>query len=126
MISHFILYVRDQAASTRFYAHVLGIEPRLNVPGMTEFILLSGAVLGIMPIGSISDLLGAALPDLRRGSRIPRAELYLLVDDPAAHHQRALRAGAIELSPLTPRDWGHTVAYSLDADGHVLAFANIT
>ena len=124
--AHLILYVEDQVSSTAFYRDVLAIQPDLDVPGMTEFILLSGAVLGIMPIGSISDLLGGALPDLRRGSRTPRAELYLLVDDPAAYHQRALRAGAIELSPLTPRDWGHTVAYSLDADGHVLAFANIT
>ena len=23
----------------------------------------------------------------------------------------------------TPRDWGHTAAYALDLDGHVLAFA---
>lgn len=124
--AHLILYVEDQVSSTAFYRDVLAIQPDLDVPGMTEFILLSGAVLGIMPIGSISDLLGEALPDLRRGSRIPRAELYLLVNDPAAYHQRALRAGAIELSPLTAREWGHTVAYSLDADGHVLAFANIT
>ena len=37
MISHFIFYVTDQAKSTRFYESVLGQEPLLNVPGMTEF-----------------------------------------------------------------------------------------
>ena len=41
---HFILYVADQTRSTQFYAAALGIAPRLNVPGMTEFTLPNGAV----------------------------------------------------------------------------------
>jgi uncharacterized glyoxalase superfamily protein PhnB len=52
-----------------------------------------------------------------------RAELYLVVDDPAAFHARALAAGARELSPLRRRDWGDEAAYSLDPVGTVLAFA---
>ena len=47
----------------------------------------------------------------------------LLVERPADCHARALAAGARELSPLALRNWGHEVAYSLDPDGHVLAFA---
>ncbi|NUQ54781.1 MAG: glyoxalase, partial [Dehalococcoidia bacterium] len=58
-----------------------------------------------------------------QGTGIPRAELYLVVDDPAACHARALAAGAVELSPLAARDWGDEAAYSQDPDGHVLAFA---
>ena len=54
---------------------------------------------------------------------IPRAELYLLVQEPCDFHQRAVASGSTELSPLLTRDWGHSVAYSLDPDGHVLAFA---
>jgi len=34
---NFILYVKDQARSREFYAIVLGMAPRLDVPGMTEF-----------------------------------------------------------------------------------------
>ena len=37
---------------------------------------------------------------------------------------RAIEFGAREVSPLALRDWGHSVAYSLDPDGHVLAFAS--
>jgi len=122
MKAHLILYVSDQPASTRFYERVLGFKPRLDVPGMTEF-AVGGAVLGLMPAAGIKRLLGERLPDPARGAGVPRAELYLLVDDPAAHHARALAAGAKELSALAPRDWGHEAAYSLDADGHVLAFA---
>ena len=121
--AHLILYVADQRSSSAFYTHVLARQPDLDVPGMTEFHMGGGAVLGLMPARGIRRLLGDALPDPSSAHGVPRAELYLLVDDPAAYHARALRHGAIELSPLAPRDWGHDVAYSLDADGHVLAFA---
>lgn len=119
--AHFILYVRDQAASRAFYTHVLGVAPSLDVPGMTELPLAGGAVLGLMPEAGIARLLGDALGPVGRG---PRAEVYLVVDDAAAYHARALAAGAKELSPLSPRDWGHDVAYARDPDGHVLAFAS--
>lgn len=122
--SHLILYVADQARSTAFYSAVLGLAPRLHVPGMTEFELAGGAVLGLMPESGIRRLLGDALPDPADARGVPRAELYLVVDDPRAFHARALSAGARELSPLLPRSWGHRAAYSLDPDGHVLAFAS--
>mgnify|MGYP001590139644 CR=1 FL=1 len=122
MKAHFILYVADQNRAARFYEAVLGRKPRLDVPGMTEFELSADAVLGLMPAAGIKRLLGERLPDPERASA-PRAELYLLVEDPGASHQRALEHGAAELSALSPRNWGHEAAYSLDLDGHVLAFA---
>ena len=124
MIAHFILYVRDQAASARFYRAVLGVAPRLDVPGRTE-LELGGAVLGLMPEAGIRRLLGDARPDPASANGVPRAELYLVVDDPASFHRRAIEAGAREISALAPRDWGHEAAYSLDPDGHVLAFARV-
>ncbi|MBK6568135.1 VOC family protein [Candidatus Aalborgicola defluviihabitans] len=126
MQSHFILYVSDQARSTAFYAAVLDLAPRLNVPGMTEFLLPSGGVLGLMPEAGIKNLLGPALPDPSLARGIPRAEVYLLTEDALSYHRRALAAGAKELSGFKVRDWGHTAAYSLDPDCHVLAFATST
>lgn len=123
MESYFILYVASQQQSTSFYSAVLGDAPRLNVPGMTEFVLPSGSVLGLMPETGIKALLGSALPDPTQANGVPRAEIYLLVEEPAKYHARALAAGARELSPLLARSWGHRAAYSLDQDGHVLAFA---
>lgn len=122
--AHFILYVADQAKSSSFYTKVLGVSPRLDVSGMTEFVLSDGAVLGLMPEESIRRLLGPALPDPSRASGISRSEVYLLVDRPAEYLARALAAGATELSPLGPRNWGHVAAYCLDPDAHVLAFAS--
>ncbi len=124
MSAHFILYVTDQAASTAFYRSVLQIEPRLDVPGMTEFEVGSGAVLGLMPQVGIKQLLGASLPDPTAANGVPRCELYLVVERPLEYHDRALAAGAKALSPVTLRDWGDEAGYSLDPDGHVLAFAS--
>ena len=103
--AHFILYVRDQAASARFYRAALAREPSLDVPGMTEFHLAGGAVLGLMPQAGIESLLAGRVTAGREGNT-SRAELYLLVDDVAACYERALAAGALALDPPAPRDWG--------------------
>lgn len=121
--THLILYVHDQATSTAFYATVLNQAPALDVPGMTEFHLGEGLILGLMPESGIKRLLGDALPNPSKGAGIPRAELYVVVDDPLAYHTRALAAGASNLSDLSLRNWGQEVAYCLDLDAHVLAFA---
>lgn len=123
--AYFILYVKDQVKSVSFYTHVLDQEPSLNVPGMSEFHISDDCVLGLMPKTAIKRLLGKSLPDPNAGDGIPRAELYLLVDQPQLYHRRALDVGAVELSELAGRDWGHRAAYSLDPDGHVLAFAEL-
>lgn len=119
----FILYVSDQERSRDFYRAVLGVEPTLDVPGMTEFPLTDQGSLGLMPEAGVVRLLGGAIQDPALAAGVPRAEVYLLVDEPGRYHERACACGARELSPLLARDWGHSAAYSLDPDGHVLAFA---
>lgn len=121
--THTILYVRDQEISAQFYAQMLDFQPALHVPGMTEFHLSEGCILGLMPEAGIKRLLGNALPDPSTAQGIPRAELYLVVTDAQAYYQRALAGGARNLSEFKQRDWGDTVAYCLDPDGYVLAFA---
>lgn len=102
---------------------LLEARPRLDMPGMTEFALGSGAVLGLIPESGIRRLPGDALPDPALARGVPRAGLYLVVDSPATAHARALAAGARELSPPLPRDRGAVLSYCLDPDGHVVAMA---
>jgi len=120
--THIILYVANQEASRAFYEAVLAQAPSLDVPGMTEFALGESVILGLMPESGVLRLLNLSITHLSDSRQI-RGELYLMVDDPAAYHERALSAGARELSPLALRDWGDTAAYSLDPNGYVLAFA---
>lgn len=121
MQAHFILYVRDQEAATRFYREALALEPTLHVPGMTEFTLREGCVLGLMPEAGIQRLLGEKIAV--GSASHSRAELYLTVADPAAMLARAIKSGAQELSSLAPRNWGDDAGYVRDPDGHILAFA---
>lgn len=121
---HFIIYVSEQERSTQFYKKVFNLEPSLNVPGMTEFILGNGCILGIMPEQGIKNLLGDNIESPSLANGIPRSELYLIVDKPEEYHARALSLGARELSAFESRSWGHSAAYSADLDGHVLVFAS--
>jgi catechol 2,3-dioxygenase-like lactoylglutathione lyase family enzyme len=126
MKTNMILYVSDQQASASFYEKVLLQKPVLDVPGMTQFKLNEDTELGLMPVAGIRKLLGESLPDPEKAKGIPRAEIYLSVEDPEAFHQRAIANNAKELSPLLPRGWGDDAAYSMDSDGHVLVFARRT
>jgi len=120
---HYILFVADQERSKNFYSSLLDSEPVLHVPGMTEFELFSESILGLMPAGGIKKLLGEAIKDPALASGIPRSELYLLAENAEELHLRALKIGALELSPFQLRNWGDYAGYSLDPDGHVLAIA---
>ncbi len=123
MITHFILYVKNQRASSGFYSSVLEQSATLDVEGMTEFKLSDTCVLGLMPEAGIKRLLGDALSDPAGASGLPRAEVYFLVADAAGYLSRAQAHGAVLLSEVLLRDWGDLVGYCLDPDGHVLAFA---
>ena len=118
-----ILYVEDQERASAFYGAALDLTPILHVPGMTEFKLTETSSLGLMPETGIRKLLGDTMPDPADARGIPRAELYLFVDNPAGCLERARLAGARILDDVRPRDWGDQAGYCLDPDGHVMAFA---
>ena len=117
-----ILFVADQQRSSTFYEIILNQPPVLNVPGMTEFMLTAHFKLGIMPEKSIAKIICPQTADPKLGSGIPRSELYLIVNDPDLALNLALSAGAKEISKMRLRDWGDSVAYCADPDGHIVAF----
>ncbi len=121
----FILYVADQNRSKSFYEKVLQKSPVLDVPGMTEFELNESCKLGLMPETGIAKIIKEHLPHPATGNGIPRCELYLFTEDPTASCERAIQNGGKLISIVQPRDWGHTVGYVADPDGHVLAFAQM-
>ena len=118
-----ILYVSDQERSKEFYSILLNKQPSLHVPGMTEFILTDNLKLGLMPEKGIAKILVDKTPHPSTGNGIPRCELYFHTDNIEATFNLAKKAGAKEISPILPRDWGDTVCYVSDIDGHIIAFA---
>jgi len=118
-----ILYVADQPESRNFYSALLGKQPDLDVPGMTEFYLADNLKLGLMPENGIAKILLDKTPHPREGSGIPRCELYLYTDNIEEAFEVAKKAGAKEISGIENRDWGDQVGYVADPDGHIIAFA---
>lgn len=122
---HTILFVKDQAASTRFYSEVLNLTPTLNVPGMTEFRLCETFVLGLMPLTGARKILGEdVLPS--EEITIPKSELYLSFANYEDYFSRAVQNGARVVSAISKRNWGDTAGYVADPDGHIVAFSSLS
>ena len=120
-----VLYVADQQRSCSFYKAVLGKEPLLNVPGMTEFELNEKTILGLMTESGIQKILGDKTPSPSSGNGIPRCELYIAVTDVTNAYDNLLSNGGKSISPPGMRDWSHFAAYGVDPDWHIIAFAQI-
>ncbi len=119
-----IFYVADRQRSKKFYETILGSNPILDVPGMTEFeIPATNMLLGLMPEDGIAKILLDKTIHPAKGNGIPRCELYLLVADPDEKLEKAVKAGAKEISKGEMRSWGDYVAYVMDPDGNIIAFA---
>lgn len=118
-----IFYVADQTRSAKFYSALFG-SPTLDVPGMTEFSLADNLKLGLMPESGIVKIIRPVAPDPKTANGVPRCELY--IKDSRAHQMffSALKAGAVKVSDIEPRDWGDDVGYAMDFDGNILAFAS--
>lgn len=119
----FIIYVENQEESKLFYQELLGIQPVLDVPGMTEFGLSKNVILGIMPAEGIIKILNNKIPNPQDGKGIPRCEIYLFVDNPDEYFNRLIELGGRGISKTELRSWGDYVCYGTDLDGHILAFA---
>ncbi len=122
----FILYVSDQVRSAEFYGKLFKLQPSLDVTGMTEFNLSESVKLGLMPESGISKILCPAMPHPKLANGIPRCELYLKVQNPEDYLKRGIELGGKSISEIKDRDWGDTVGYMADLDGHIIAFAQTT
>jgi predicted enzyme related to lactoylglutathione lyase len=121
--TYFIIYVDDLDKTKMFYQFLFGEEPIVDEPGMCEFKLPDGSTLGIMPTSSLAKLFGDRFVEQRDRKSIPNIELYFLVDDAKHYHSRVLQLGATEIREFASTDWGDKAAYSINHDGHILAFA---
>lgn len=119
----FIIYVKDQDKSKDFYKKVFQQEPVLDIEGISEFTLADNVSFGIMPESGIMRILDDKIPNPAMARGIPRNELYLYVNDIDDYIKRVFDAGGKIISGPKLRNWGKVVAYCMDIDGNILAFA---
>ena len=115
-----ILAVRDVGRSARFYADAFGWSIAVEVPVYVQFTLPDGRSLGVYERNSFGANTGE-VPELPPVGALTGTELYFRTKDLGAATARLEAAGARLLSSARERDWGDTVAYYADPDGHVLA-----
>ncbi len=117
-----ILAVGDREASLAFYRAAFDWPTRVDAPVYTELELPDGRGLGLYQREDFAHNTNQA-PEVVPGGGISGTEIYLHCDDLPAAIERIRAAGARELSPLAPRDWGDEAAYFADPDGNVLVLA---
>ncbi len=118
-----IIYVENQEKTKMFFQLLLNKHPMLDVPGITEFELLDGSILGIMPDTRLGKLFSDRFEKKDKKKSLPHIEFYFISNNADTLHKRALELGATEIREFSNMDWGHRVAYSINHDGHIFAFA---
>lgn len=116
-----IIYVADVAATIDFYERALGLSRRFVDPSGQYGELETGATA----LAFASHELGAAnLPDgyarSQAGALPLGCEIALVSEDVAGDFERALNAGAVEISAPKEKPWGQIVAYVRDNNGFVV------
>jgi uncharacterized glyoxalase superfamily protein PhnB len=113
------LRYRDAPAAIRFLEEAFGLEQVMVVPGPGGSI--AHAELrwrtGMVMLGSATD--GT---DGRMVIDSGPSMLYLVVDDPDAHHARAVAAGAEIVHALRDEDYGSRGYMARDPEGNIWSF----
>lgn len=120
-----ILAVRDLSRSVAFYLEAFGWEQIVTVPVYVEFLVGNGIRLGLYERTGFGRNIGREPAQIPSGTVGP-TELYFYADDLISAIDQLKDAGAIELSPLSQRNWGDEAAYFADPDGNVIVLARPT
>jgi uncharacterized glyoxalase superfamily protein PhnB len=109
----------DAPAAMRFLRDAFGLEETLVVPGPDGTISHAEMrwMTGMVMLGSASD--GS---DGRLAIETGKAMLYVVVDDPDAHHARAVAAGAEIVHSLRDEDYGSRGYMARDPEGNIWSF----
>jgi uncharacterized glyoxalase superfamily protein PhnB len=111
------LRYRDAAAAIDWLERAFGFEREMVVPGPDGSIahaqLRHGS--GMVMLGSVTD--DSLWPQPPGG-----AGVYVVVDDPDAHHARAIAAGAEIVMGLTDQDYGSRDYTARDPEGNLWCF----
>lgn len=120
------LTYRDAEAAMKWLTRAFGFEEKMVVPGDAKRPIAHAE----MTLGDGMIMLGSAYDDgFGKHLRSPAAlgavtaSIYALVPDVAAHHARAIEAGAEIVLPLTTKEYG-TDYTARDPEGHIWSFGD--
>jgi uncharacterized glyoxalase superfamily protein PhnB len=112
----------DAPAAIEWLCRAFGFEKQLVVPGPDGTVMHSELSLGSGVI-----MVGSARPDEKRvspaGLPAIHTALAIHVEDPDAHHARAVEAGAVIVQELEDAHYGSRGYTAQDPEGHQWHFA---
>lgn len=119
------LRYRDARAAIDWLGRAFGFEPHLVVPGPDDTVAHGQLVAdGVMiMLGTARDDAFGAFQQPPRGQACTQSA-YIVVDDPDAHYQRAVEAGAEIVVDLVDEEYGGRGYSCLDPEGHLWNFGS--
>jgi len=117
-LGYTILYVSDVPASLRFFEQAFGLKPKFLHESGTYGELSTGETTLSFAAHALGDSNFPGGHVRADESSVPLGmEIGLVTDDVLGAHQRALTAGALQLSPPVTKPWGQVVSYVRAPDG---------
>jgi lactoylglutathione lyase len=114
-VGQYCINVTDLERSERFYADIIGlkVQSRTEIPGVNEIVLAADDGGGRLQLAQHLDQDGP----IDHGGALWKT--YMIVDDCAATHDKAVSAGCEStMAPERLERWPVTVAFILDPDGY--------
>lgn len=113
-----ILYVKDVAASLRFFETAFGFERGFLHEGGDYGELVTGDTkLAFSAVELMQDLGKNPVP---AQPNAPTFEIAFETDDVAGSLKRAVAAGATLIQDVREEPWGQTTSYVADPDGYLI------
>ncbi|XP_034687614.1 uncharacterized protein LOC117915953 [Vitis riparia] len=122
VFAYVVLYVKDVAKSTAFYAKAFGCNVRRLDESHRWGELDSGkTTIAFTPVHQReTDRITGAVQDPWSGRERPPVELCFAYVDVDAAYKRAVENGAMAVSEPEEKEWGQKVGYVRDIDGIVV------
>jgi len=124
------LRYHDAPAAIEWLCRAFGFERQLVVPGEQEGSIAHAQLRygnGMIMLGT-ADLHGGSFDEIMTTPRQIEGRqtqsAYVVVEDPDAHHERAVAAGAEIVLPLEDKDYGGRGYGCRDLEGHVWSFGD--
>lgn len=117
-----ILSTPNVLTSVEFYNTFFAKKPHIHVNVYAEYILENNQRIGLYAQDSLAQITGQ-ISIQPVPPKLGAVELYFYPQNLKDAIARAEVAGARQLSPLQPRDWGDKVIYYADPFGIIIALA---
>lgn len=113
-----IIYVKDVLETIAFYEKAFGFKKKFVAPG-DEFgeISTGETTIGFSTIELLEKHLPGGFQAADPSQRPLGIELAFTTNEVQKHYDRAIKAGAIPVTPPTQKPWGQIVGYVKDING---------